>query len=93
MATIQVRSQSGDVVGEVALEPAVFEAQVNVPVMHQVVVAQMAARRAGTHDTKTRAEVRGGGRKPYRQKGTGRARSLSAERSAAARILRGTFTE
>jgi large subunit ribosomal protein L4 len=61
----------------VELAPAIFEAQINVPVMHQVVVAQMAARRAGTRDTKTRGDVRGGGKKPYRQKGTGRARQGS----------------
>jgi len=64
-------------VGDVALESSIFEAQINVPVMHQVVVAQMAARRAGTRDTKTRGDVRGGGKKPYRQKGTGRARQGS----------------
>jgi large subunit ribosomal protein L4 len=74
---IPLRSQTGIVIGEATLEPALFEAQVNVPVMHQVVVAQMAARRAGTRDTKTRGEVRGGGKKPYRQKGTGRARQGS----------------
>lgn len=68
---------SGDANGEAQLDEAWFGVQVNVPVMHQVVVAQMAARRAGTHDTKTRAEVRGGGRKPYKQKGTGRARQGS----------------
>lgn len=77
MSRIPIRTQAGIVIGDVVLEPAVFEAQVNVPVMHQVVVAQMAARRAGTRDTKTRGEVRGGGKKPYRQKGTGRARQGS----------------
>ena len=77
MASVQIRSTSGDVVGEATLAPELFEAQVNVPVMHQVVVAQMNARRSGTADTKTRAEVRGGGRKPYKQKGTGRARQGS----------------
>jgi large subunit ribosomal protein L3 len=56
---------------------AIFGVQVNVPLIHQVVVAQLAAARQGTHDTKTRGEVRGGGRKPYRQKGTGRARQGS----------------
>jgi len=74
---IPVRTQAGIALGDVKLEPSIFEVQVNVPVMHQVVVAQMAARRAGTRDTKTRGEVRGGGRKPYRQKGTGRARQGS----------------
>jgi len=77
MTRIPVRTQAGIALGDVELEPSIFEAQVNVPVMHQVVVAQMAARRAGTRDTKTRGEVRGGGRKPYRQKGTGRARQGS----------------
>jgi len=77
MSRLPLRSQTGIVIGEAVLEPAIFEAQVNVPVMHQVVVAQMAARRAGTRDTKTRGEVRGGGKKPYRQKGTGRARQGS----------------
>ena len=55
----------------------VFDVSANVPLMHQVVVAQLAAARQGTHSTKTRGEVRGGGRKPYRQKGTGRARQGS----------------
>ncbi|HYK33567.1 MAG TPA: 50S ribosomal protein L4 [Streptosporangiaceae bacterium] len=55
----------------------IFDAQVNVPLIHQVVVAQQAAARQGTHATKTRGDVRGGGRKPYRQKGTGRARQGS----------------
>lgn len=74
MATVDVLDRTGKKVGDVDLDPAVFEAEVNVPVMHQVVVAGAAAQRAGTHSTKTRAEVRGGGRKPWRQKGTGRAR-------------------
>ena len=77
MSRIPVRTQAGIALGDVELEPSIFDAQVNVPVMHQVVVAQMAARRAGTRDTKTRGEVRGGGKKPYRQKGTGRARQGS----------------
>ena len=59
------------------LPPEIFDAKVNVPLIHQVVVAQEAAARQGTHATKTRGEVRGGGRKPYRQKGTGRARQGS----------------
>jgi len=74
MATIDVHSVTGEVVEQRELPAELFEAPVNVPVMHQVVVAGMAAQRAGTHSTKTRAEVRGGGRKPWRQKGTGRAR-------------------
>lgn len=77
MSEIDVRSMSGDVVGSAALDDAVFGAQVNVPVMHQVVRAQLAAARAGTHATKTRGDVRGGGKKPWRQKGTGRARQGS----------------
>lgn len=62
---------------DVELAPEIFGAKVNVPLIHQVVVAQLAAARQGTHKTKTRGEVRGGGRKPYRQKGTGRARQGS----------------
>ena len=74
MASIQVKGVSGQVLGERDLPADLFEAPVNVPVMHQVVVAGMAAQRAGTQSTKTRAEVSGGGKKPWRQKGTGRAR-------------------
>ena len=59
------------------LPAEIFDVQTNVPLIHQVVVAQLAAARQGTHATKTRGEVRGGGRKPYRQKGTGRARQGS----------------
>jgi large subunit ribosomal protein L4 len=61
----------------VDLPAEVFDVQVNIPLIHQVVVAQLAAARQGTHDAKTRGEVSGGGRKPYRQKGTGRARQGS----------------
>ena len=74
MATVEVRDVQGEVLGERELPAELFEAPVNVPVMHQVVSAGAAAQRAGTHSTKTRAEVSGGGRKPWRQKGTGRAR-------------------
>jgi len=77
MATINVQSPSGDLARSVELPDEIFDVQVNVPLLHQVVVAQLAAARQGTHDTKTRGEVRGGGRKPYRQKGTGRARQGS----------------
>ena len=77
MATVNVQSPSGDLARTVELPDAVFDVQVNVPLIHQVVVAQLAAARQGTHDTKTRGEVSGGGRKPYRQKGTGRARQGS----------------
>jgi large subunit ribosomal protein L4 len=74
MATVDVIDQRGKKVGDHDLDPATFDVQVNVPVMHQVVVAGMAAQRSGSHSTKTRSEVSGGGRKPWRQKGTGRAR-------------------
>jgi large subunit ribosomal protein L4 len=74
MATVDVLDQDGKKVGSHELDPALFDVQVNVPAMHQVVTAGLAAQRAGTHSTKTRAEVRGGGRKPWRQKGTGRSR-------------------
>jgi len=77
MATVNVQSPQGDLSRTVELPDAVFGVQVNVPLIHQVVVAQLAAARQGTHDTKTRGEVRGGGRKPYKQKGTGRARQGS----------------
>ena len=78
MASIDVRSaNSGSKSGSVELPDEVFGVQINVPVMHRVVRAQLAAARAGTHSTKTRAEVRGGGKKPWRQKGTGRARQGS----------------
>jgi large subunit ribosomal protein L4 len=77
MASVDVKSAAGEVTGTVELPDAVFDAQVNIPLVHQVVVAQLGAARQGTHDTKTRGEVRGGGRKPYRQKGTGRARQGS----------------
>jgi large subunit ribosomal protein L4 len=69
--------RSGTDVGRVELPETLFAAEVNAAVIHQVVVAQLAGRRLGTHDTKTRGEVRGGGKKPYRQKGTGRARQGS----------------
>ncbi|HEY0443674.1 MAG TPA: 50S ribosomal protein L4 [Candidatus Limnocylindrales bacterium] len=69
--------RNGASVGSVELSDALFAAPVNEGVLHQVATAQLAARRTGTHDTKTRGEVRGGGKKPYRQKGTGRARQGS----------------
>ena len=69
--------RTGKSVGSVELADALFAAPVNAAVLHQVVTAQLAGRHLGTHDTKTRGEVRGGGRKPYRQKGTGRARQGS----------------
>ncbi len=63
---------------DVELDPAIFGVQPNIPVMHQVVTAQLAAKRSGTQSTKTRAEVRGGGAKPWKQKGTGRGRAGSS---------------
>ncbi|MFD1830322.1 MULTISPECIES: 50S ribosomal protein L4 [Streptomyces] len=77
MSTIDILSPAGDKAGTVELPSEIFDAQVSVPLIHQVVVAQLAAARQGTHKTKTRGEVRGGGKKPYRQKGTGRARQGS----------------
>ncbi|HEX6577583.1 MAG TPA: 50S ribosomal protein L4 [Jiangellaceae bacterium] len=74
---IEVKNAKGRKAGSVELPADVFDVQVNVPLIHQVVVAQLAAARRGTHSTKSRGEVRGGGRKPYRQKGTGRARQGS----------------
>jgi large subunit ribosomal protein L4 len=77
MATVKVKTAAGKENGTVELSDAVFGIQPNVPVMHQVVTAQLAHRRAGTQSTKTRAEVSGGGKKPFRQKGTGGARQGS----------------
>ncbi|MEV7278618.1 50S ribosomal protein L4 [Streptomyces sp. NPDC093111] len=77
MSTIDILSPSGDKAGTVELPAEIFGAKVSVPLIHQVVVAQLAAARQGTHKVKSRGEVRGGGRKPYRQKGTGRARQGS----------------
>ncbi|MHB8512605.1 MAG: 50S ribosomal protein L4 [Actinomycetota bacterium] len=77
MSEVQLYSRAGEAIGNIALDESVFGAQVNVPVMHQVVVAQLAAARSGTHSTKRRGEVSGGGRKPWKQKGTGRARQGS----------------
>ncbi len=77
MANVSVKDQAGADAGRVELVDEYFGGEPNMAVMHQVVTAQLAARRAGTHSTKTRAEVRGGGAKPWRQKGTGRARQGS----------------
>jgi large subunit ribosomal protein L4 len=77
VAEVEVRTMEGSAAGTADLDDAVFGIEPNVAVMHQVVTAQLAAARAGTHSTKTRAEVRGGGKKPWRQKGTGRARQGS----------------
>jgi large subunit ribosomal protein L4 len=75
--TVDLVDPNGNKAGTADLPAEVFDVQTNVPLIHQVVVAQLAAARQGTHDTKTRGEVRGGGRKPYKQKGTGRARQGS----------------
>ena len=74
MTTIEIKDASGKKAGTADLAASVFGIEPNVPVMHQVVRAQRASWRQGTHDTKTRGQVRGGGKKPWRQKGTGRAR-------------------
>jgi len=75
--SVDRRTAAGEPAGTVELDEAVFGIQPNVPVLHQVVTAQLAAARSGTQSTKTRAEVAGGGRKPFKQKGTGRARQGS----------------
>lgn len=75
--TVDVRTPAGETSGSVTLPGALFDAPANVSLLHQVVVAQLAAARQGTHSTKTRAQVSGTGAKPYRQKGTGRARQGS----------------
>ena len=77
MTTLDIRDAGGAVTGSVELPAEIFDVTANVPLMHQVVVAQLAAARQGTHKVKTRGEVAGGGRKPYKQKGTGRARQGS----------------
>jgi large subunit ribosomal protein L4 len=77
MATLKLTTAAGKASGDVEVDDSYFDVQPNTAVMHQVVTAQLAARRAGTQSTKTRAEVRGGGAKPWRQKGTGRARQGS----------------
>ena len=75
--TVEVRTTDGGASATVVLDETVFGIEPNIPVLHQVVTAQLAAARSGTHSTKTRAEVRGGGKKPFKQKGTGRARQGS----------------
>ena len=76
-STLDVVDTSGKKTGSVSLPAAIFDVQTNVPLIHQVVVAQLAAARQGTHKTKNRGEVSGAGRKPFKQKGTGRARQGS----------------
>jgi large subunit ribosomal protein L4 len=92
MTAVSVIGPDGSTAGKtVELPGEIFAAKVNVPLIHQVVVAQQAAARQGTHAVKTRAQVRGGGRKPYRQKGTGRARqgSLRAPQYAGGGVAHG----
>jgi large subunit ribosomal protein L4 len=76
--TIEVKNAEGVKVGSVDLPTEIFDAQTNVPLIHQVVTAQLAAARQGTQKSKNRGEVRGGGKKPFKQKGTGRARQGSS---------------
>lgn len=75
--TIEVKTPAGTTDGSIELPAELFDVEANIALMHQVVTAQLAAKRQGTHSTKTRGEVSGGGKKPYRQKGTGRARQGS----------------
>ncbi len=91
MTSIDIVDASGTKSGSVELPAEIFDTQVNIPLIHQVVVAQLAAARQGTHDTKSRGEVAGGGKKPYRQKGTGRARqgSIRAPQFAGGGIVHG----
>jgi large subunit ribosomal protein L4 len=77
MPTTTLYSRTGEEIGEVELPEELFSAPINTAVLHQVVIAQLAGRHLGTHSTKKRGEVSGGGKKPYRQKGTGRARQGS----------------
>ena len=77
MSSVDVINAEGAKAGSVELPDDIFDVQANIPLMHQVVVAQLAAARQGTHKVKTRGEVAGGGKKPYKQKGTGRARQGS----------------
>jgi large subunit ribosomal protein L4 len=91
VTTLSIVTPSGQGGADVELPGEIFAAKVNIPLIHQVVVAQEAAARQGTHATKTRGEVRGGGKKPYRQKGTGRARqgSLRAPQYAGGGVVHG----
>ncbi|MEV0393514.1 50S ribosomal protein L4 [Polymorphospora rubra] len=91
MATVDVLNAEGVKSGSVDLPGEVFDVQANVPLMHQVVVAQLAAARQGTHKAKSRGEVAGGGKKPYKQKGTGRARqgSIRAPQFAGGGVVHG----
>jgi large subunit ribosomal protein L4 len=88
---VDVLGADGSKSGTVDLPADIFDVEINIPLMHQVVVAQQAAARQGSHNTKTRGEVAGGGRKPYRQKGTGRARqgSIRAPQFAGGGVVHG----
>jgi len=77
MASLDIQTAAGPSAGSVDLPAAIFDVPANVPLLHQVVVAQLAAARQGTHKTKNRGEVSGSGVKPFKQKGTGRARQGS----------------
>jgi large subunit ribosomal protein L4 len=88
MATLEIVDKERKAAGTAELPDAVFGAEVKTHLLHHVVTAQLAGRRAGTHDTKTRSDVAGGGKKPFRQKGTGRAR-MGTSRSP---LLRGGGT-
>ena len=94
MTAVDVRTPAGAASGSVELPAEIFDVQVNIPLIHQVVVAQLAAARQGTANTKTRAEVSGGGRKPYKQKGTGRARqgSIRAPQFVGGGVVHGPTT-
>ena len=83
MPVVKEVNFKGEVIGDFELSDAVFGAPVHVPAMHQVVVAHLANCRVGTHNTKDRGDVRGGGKKPWRQKHTGRARKPQVARTAA----------
>ena len=89
--SVEIVDSEGHRTGTVELPAEVFDVELNIPLMHQVVVAQLAAARQGTHATRTRGMVRGGGRKPYRQKGTGRARqgSIRAPQFAGGGVVHG----
>jgi large subunit ribosomal protein L4 len=91
VTTVDVLDATGEKAGTVELPAEIFDVQVNIPLIHQVVVAQQAAARQGSHSTKSRGEVAGGGRKPYRQKGTGRARqgSIRAPQFAGGGVVHG----
>jgi large subunit ribosomal protein L4 len=91
VSTVDVINAEGTKAGSVELPADIFDVQANIALMHQVVVAQLAAARQGTHKVKTRGEVAGGGRKPYKQKGTGRARqgSIRAPQFAGGGVVHG----